>query len=195
MDFASFRPHLYRNLPKPDSFPVHGCSQNHELYSLCTETTAFGTSKVPKFETEYPFGSSPGFLTNLGIIDVPTVPIGGYIYNGGAGASTSYCLFAEASYKAWGLPSHLARITDDDKFNRSGFREKKTGRGSHNIGRRVTLSCIQSSSLCAASHQYAAYAGPIRRVILHEARHLPLCQRGGTGGNHPVSSKVNFASV
>ena len=82
------------------SSTVHGCSQNHEFYSLCTETTAFGISKVPKFETEYPFSSSPGFLTNLGIIDVPTVPIGGFIYSGGTRENTSYCLFAEASYKA-----------------------------------------------------------------------------------------------
>ena len=100
VDFARIRPHLYRNLPKPDPFPVHGCSQNPEFYSLCTETTASGTSKIPKFETENPFGSTPGFLTNLGIIAVPTVPIGGFIYNGGTGASTSYCLFAEADYKA-----------------------------------------------------------------------------------------------
>ena len=104
VDFARICPHLYRNLPKPDPFPVHGCSQNPEFYSDCTETTAYGRGKIAKFETENPFGSTPGFLTNLGIIAVPTIPIGGFIYNGGTGASTSYCLFAEPEYKVCSLP-------------------------------------------------------------------------------------------
>ena len=99
VDFARIRPHLYRNLPKPDPFPVHGCAQNPEFYSDCTETTAYGEGKIPKFETENPFGSTPGFLTNLGIVAVPATPIGGFIYNGGTGSHTSYCLFAEPEYK------------------------------------------------------------------------------------------------
>ena len=99
VDFARIRPHLYRNLPKPETFPIYGCSQKPDFYLLCTESTPFGQSKVPKFETEFPFGSAPGFLSNLGITGVPTVPIGGYIYDAGAGQNTSYVLYAEPSYK------------------------------------------------------------------------------------------------
>ena len=99
IDFARIRPNLYRNLPKPENFAIYGCSQKPDFYLLCTESTPFGQGKVPKFETEFPFGSAPGFLSNLGITGVPTVPIGGYIYDGGAGHNTSYVLFAEPSYK------------------------------------------------------------------------------------------------
>ena len=99
IDFAKIRPHLYRNLPKPENFAIHGCSQKPDFYLLCTESTPFRQNKVPKFETEFPFGSAPGFLSNLGITGVPTVPIGGYIYDGGAGQNTSYVLYAEPSYK------------------------------------------------------------------------------------------------
>ena len=45
-----------------------------------------------------PFGSLPGFETNLGIVSVPQAPIGGYIYKDGTGDDTTWQLYAEAVY-------------------------------------------------------------------------------------------------
>ena len=98
VDFSKIRPHLYRNLPKPEPFPVHGCSVALTIQNFTQSTRSnalMGGGKTTKFEVRNPFGTIPGFLTNLGIVPVPAIPTGGYIYSGGVGNHTSYCLFAE----------------------------------------------------------------------------------------------------
>ena len=58
------------NLPKPQDIPLHGCSQDEGLYNQW-------------HNTNFPFGSMPGFRTNLGIISLDTIkePVHGFVYD------------------------------------------------------------------------------------------------------------------
>ena len=94
IDFSKIKPHLHKNLPKPELYPPHGCSEDPSFYMKYTEPNHSG-GKTTKYQAKNPFGATPGFLTNLGILPVPSTPIGGYIYAGGTGTNTRYCLFAE----------------------------------------------------------------------------------------------------
>ena len=105
VDFSKVKPHLHRNLPKPTDYPVHSCSQDPKFYTECFSSDSHNmyyacgsTPCKPKFDTTFPFGSLPGFETNLGIVAVPQAPIGGYIYAGGCGTNTTWQLYAEAVY-------------------------------------------------------------------------------------------------
>ena len=105
VDFSKVKPHLHRNLPKPTDHPVHSCSQDPKFYAECFRSDSHNiyyacgsTPCKPKFDTTFPFGSLPGFETNLGIVAVPQAPIGGYIYAGGCGTNTTWQLYAEAVY-------------------------------------------------------------------------------------------------
>ena len=60
-------------LPNPEHFAVQSCSQDPNFYQdqkdvLCT------------FKRWAPFGTLPGFKTSLGIVAVPSTPVGGYVY-------------------------------------------------------------------------------------------------------------------
>ena len=37
------------------------------------------------FKRQNPFGTLPGYQTNLGVVDVPTTPVGGYVFSPGSG--------------------------------------------------------------------------------------------------------------
>ena len=41
-------------------------------------SVGFGTNK--HVVNGQPFGSLPGYKTNLGVVAVPTIPVGGYVY-------------------------------------------------------------------------------------------------------------------
>ena len=60
------------NLPIPQGYPVLGCSQDPKFY----ESKEWCSSN-------YPFGSKKGFLTNLGVVDVPGANdvVHGYVYD------------------------------------------------------------------------------------------------------------------
>ena len=81
-----------KNLPQPGFFPVSGCPQHPEVYpeapnpkgriKVCItnkDCSLPGCSGCAVAATQ-PFGSLPGFKTNLGIVAVPSCPVGGYIY-------------------------------------------------------------------------------------------------------------------
>jgi len=73
------------NIPLPSLFPVHGCSDNPSFYSPIHVN---GTILPSNFEhhQKVPFGTLPGFATNLGIIAPPDQHTSnGYIYVPGDG--------------------------------------------------------------------------------------------------------------
>ena len=97
IDFQKVKPHLQRNLPKPEAFPVHGCSPDSNFYEDA-HILHEGRYEKAKFDLASPFGTKAGFETNLGIVSIPDTPLHGYIYAGGYGNSTRWQLFAEAVY-------------------------------------------------------------------------------------------------
>ena len=117
VDFSKVKPHLHRNLPKPDILPIQACSLDPAIYNKCTGSTNCGkdhdgSKHYVKKDTLYvehdsssrftesscPFGELPGFVTSLGVVAVPDEPIGGYVYDGGFGATTKWRLHAEAVF-------------------------------------------------------------------------------------------------
>jgi len=70
------------SLPNPEQCPVHSCSPDPEFYvdrdsSLfrCNYNFGYLASQYGK-----PFGTLPGYKTSLGVVAVPTMPVGGYVY-------------------------------------------------------------------------------------------------------------------
>ena len=63
-------------LPHPETCPLYSCSQDPSFY----EDHILPGSSLPQFLQKNPFGSLPGFVTNLGVVAVPKAPIGGYVY-------------------------------------------------------------------------------------------------------------------
>jgi hypothetical protein len=103
------KPHLHRNLPKPSLCPVYGCAEDPKVYTDCGLSEYHRQQKQHKCDTggckskfdnpDYPpFGSLPGFCTNLGVVPVPQDPIGGFVYKGGTDADTTWQLYADAVY-------------------------------------------------------------------------------------------------
>ena len=107
VDFARVRGSS-AGLPRPELFALQGCSEEPEFYAKCASTfpSRHGLGhNIPhecrtKFDDvfqPFPFGSAPGFRTNLGIIAPPDYPIGGYVYSGGTGKDTRYVLAARGT--------------------------------------------------------------------------------------------------
>ena len=92
VDWSKINRHTIKNLPQPKLFPIIGCPQHPEVYPDAPNPKGrirvCSTNKdcsLPgcKHETPiggHPFGSHFGFETNLGIVSMPTCPIGGYIF-------------------------------------------------------------------------------------------------------------------
>jgi len=55
-------------LPNPEQCLVHSCSPDAEFY-----VHDFGYLASP-------FGTLPGYKTSLGVVAIPTIPVGGYVY-------------------------------------------------------------------------------------------------------------------
>ena len=103
VDFTKVKPHLHRNLPKPSLCPVYACSEDPKFYTQCCKSICETCRSAPgplkaKFDSPSPFGSLPGFCTNLGVVPVPQDPIGGFVYKGGTDADTTWQLYADAVY-------------------------------------------------------------------------------------------------
>ena len=69
-------------LPNPEPCPIYSCSPDPTFYV---------DRDSPSFQCNYnfdylasqngkPFGALPGFKTNLGVVRVPSTPVGGYVY-------------------------------------------------------------------------------------------------------------------
>ena len=106
VDFSKIKPHLHRNLPRPNLHPVYSCSPDPKFYTDCHlvrhldnhQGCSGGCKPLFGMANVSPFGSLPGFETNLGIVSIPQAPIGGYIYKRGTGDETTWQLYAEAVY-------------------------------------------------------------------------------------------------
>ena len=62
-------------LPNPELCAVHSCSQDPEFYKDSDIPSTF------KRWAPHSFGTLPGFKTSLGIVAVPSEPVGGYVYS------------------------------------------------------------------------------------------------------------------
>ena len=75
-------------LPNPETCPVYSCSQDPEFYQGKKEyryDSVIPTVDEPEFlrlarYNGKPFGALPGYKTSLGVVAVPTKPVGGYVY-------------------------------------------------------------------------------------------------------------------
>ena len=71
-------------LPHPESCPLYSCSQDPSFYedniTGCLNPRFKNARIQTKFLQRNPFGSLPGFVTNLGVVAVPETPVGGYVY-------------------------------------------------------------------------------------------------------------------
>ena len=71
-------------LPHPESCPLYSCSQDPSFYEDhiigCVNPSFKDSAIQTKFLQKIPFGSLPGFVTNLGVVAVPEAPVGGYVY-------------------------------------------------------------------------------------------------------------------
>ena len=75
-------------LPTPESCPIYSCSQDPGFYkekkeyrngSIIPTCTDSDFQRLACYNGQ-PFGSLPGYKTNLGVVAVPTIPVGGYVY-------------------------------------------------------------------------------------------------------------------
>lgn len=69
-------------LPNPEQCPILSCSPDPEFYVdrdsplfKCNYNFNYGVSQNGK-----PFGALPGYTTNLGVVPVPSTPVGGYVF-------------------------------------------------------------------------------------------------------------------
>ena len=92
VDWSKVNSYSKKNLPKAEGFPILGCPHHPDYYpdapnpegriAICRGTKDCwlpGCSHETPIR-DRPFGSLPGFLTNLGIVAMPSKPVGGYIY-------------------------------------------------------------------------------------------------------------------
>ena len=77
VDLNHLNSHFIKNIPKPQSYPIHGCSQEPEFYDQSN------FRKRPTFYNPFPFGADQGYDTNVGVVKVPDQPIFGYIWSDG----------------------------------------------------------------------------------------------------------------
>ena len=77
IDIFNVNSRFIENIPKPNSYPVLGVSQDpdfyHKRYDRGDPTKCFLSS--------YPHGALSGYETNIGIVAPPTEPVHGYIWS------------------------------------------------------------------------------------------------------------------
>ena len=68
------------SLPDPKEFPILSASADPKFYQMEMEDT-HGIKRNIFRQTGKPFGTLPGYETNLGVAAIPTLPVGGYVYS------------------------------------------------------------------------------------------------------------------
>ena len=98
VQWSSLNSNYLKNMPKPQPFTIESCSMDPGFYSTIIPTTElfngreFGlpnsyiTDSSPLFEKVNPFGTLYGFMTDVGVLPVPDVPVHGYSCNAETGA-------------------------------------------------------------------------------------------------------------
>ena len=69
-------------LPNPEPCPVHSCCPDPAFYVEDSSPLYKGTYNFCSLAKQYgrSFSKLPGYKTNLGLVAVPTTPVGGYVY-------------------------------------------------------------------------------------------------------------------
>ena len=112
-----------RFLPRPELFPVQGCSQDPAVY-LCKDGLNCRASgrhyssytrwldgqpswhKGPAHSDPSPFGTLPGLETDFGITDVPE-SLFGWKYDSGTGRTTKWIMTSEVKVPSFSAKSRL----------------------------------------------------------------------------------------
>jgi len=115
-----------RFLPRPELFPVQGCSQDPAFY-LCKDGHNCRASgrhynsstrwlngdgpnppwhKGPAYSEPSPFGTFPGLETDVGIVNVPEM-LFGWRYDSGTGRSTKWVMTSEVKVPSLSVKSRL----------------------------------------------------------------------------------------
>ena len=67
-------------LPSLKFYPVYGCSPDPVFYENKPSKSSLPCGRdYNLFRCENPFGTLHGYNTNLGVVDVPATPVGGYV--------------------------------------------------------------------------------------------------------------------
>ena len=88
VDWSKVNAKQQATIPSPTQFPVHGCSEDASFYKPTYVDGYSSASGViaPKFNRQDPYGTKPGYRTNLGVIGVPAQLLShGYVYVPGNG--------------------------------------------------------------------------------------------------------------
>ena len=82
-------------LPNPEACPVHSCSPDPVFYVDRNSPSFQCNSNFDYLASQNgrPFGALPGFKTNLGVVAIPSIPVGGYVY---CPEVKKWVIFAEA---------------------------------------------------------------------------------------------------
>ena len=92
------------NLPKPEAFPVMGCSPDPTFYQEQVEVMPSGNhlKRPSKFDSSlFPFGQGMGYMTQFGPVSISSsvgdlsIPMQGYIYDQYLG----WCIYADNPWK------------------------------------------------------------------------------------------------
>ena len=111
------------SLPNPADFPVHSVSMDPKFYmdTVFNAGTCVQTTEKAKFYGLNPFGVKLGYKTSMGIVAVPTVPVGGYVFSL---EDKKWVIFAAVT-RGTASPSARGRAGGGTRGKRGGERRKK----------------------------------------------------------------------
>ena len=79
IDIAKCNTRSLANVPKPQKFPLFGCSDDPNFY---IKSRNMYQPEGEFYKNIYPFGAKYGYLTNQGVVPVPEEPVFGYVWDG-----------------------------------------------------------------------------------------------------------------
>ena len=89
IDLTKVNQFFLRNIPKPEYYPILGCSNDPEFYNgkFYKDGREYSKFKenVMYFESNFPFGGLFGYKTDVGIIPVPKQAVFGHVWTGKVG--------------------------------------------------------------------------------------------------------------
>ena len=84
IDFTQVNVRSIANIPKPTSFPVHGCALDPELYNpVRMDKHGRYDSTLPCHRNGTAHGFLYGYETDAGIVPVPDIPVHGHVWKDG----------------------------------------------------------------------------------------------------------------
>ena len=107
-----------KKFPTPRLFAVHSVSPDASFYKKNCKCTKNGPCSCRiEFEAKKPFGSLPGFKTNVGIVPVPSTPLFGHIWDQ---ESNDWLLHAEVP-----LPAEIPSMGSHQDKRRAIYRRSR----------------------------------------------------------------------